>query len=117
MKSTLIRRGCGGWRWRAGVASRGWFQWGPAGTLTQATAPVAVGSGSGVVLVSAGVSGLQPARQYESRLVVSNALGGGDGRGDALHDGGAGGGVGRQRVWAGEPAVGLGAGGGGGGGA
>jgi alpha-tubulin suppressor-like RCC1 family protein len=58
-----------------GVASRGWFQWGPAGTLTQATAPVAVGSGSGVVLVSAGVSGLQPARQYESRLVVSNALG------------------------------------------
>jgi hypothetical protein len=58
-----------------GEACVAWFEWGARGGYGQATSPVAVGNGSGVVRVSAGISGLTNAGVYQFRLVVSNATG------------------------------------------
>ena len=58
-----------------GQDSVAWFEWGGNGTFTMATSPTNVGSGFGVVRVTAMISGLDVSRYYSSRLVVSNTIG------------------------------------------
>jgi hypothetical protein len=58
-----------------GFASVAWFQWGANPFFTNQTAPVSVGSGSGVVWVTNGIGSLLDSHGYYFRLVVSNVVG------------------------------------------
>jgi alpha-tubulin suppressor-like RCC1 family protein len=55
--------------------STAWFEWGEPSYFTNATTPVAIGSGAVVVPVSVVVSNLPGSGTLECRLVVSNAAG------------------------------------------
>jgi len=57
------------------LATTAWFEWGPDSSLGQRTPPVDVGSGNGLQIPSALLTGLSSNSVYCCRLVVSNALG------------------------------------------
>ena len=52
-----------------------WFEWGPNAALGQRTPPIDMGSGNGLQIPSALLTGLSSNSVYCFRLVVSNALG------------------------------------------
>lgn len=58
-----------------GSGSLAWFEWGATTAYGQLRGPVAVGTGSGVVRVSAELGNLLAHQIYHSRLVISNATG------------------------------------------
>lgn len=59
-----------------GLATVGWFEWGPDSSYGQSTSPVSVGSSSNVVVyVSAPIEGLLSDATYRCRLVASNSAG------------------------------------------
>jgi alpha-tubulin suppressor-like RCC1 family protein len=64
-----------GWVVPNGLASVAWFEWGSRGGYTEASEPVAVGSGSSVIRVSGMASNLVARGIYQCRFVVSNLVG------------------------------------------
>ncbi len=58
-----------------GLPSVAWFEWGTNASLGNLSSLTNVGSGTAVVRVSAGISGLFPRGVYSCRLVVSNSSG------------------------------------------
>jgi hypothetical protein len=56
-----------------GQSTAAWFEWGPDANYGQTTTPVDVGSGGGVVRVSASVGNLHLGGVYHYRLVAANA--------------------------------------------
>jgi hypothetical protein len=57
-----------------GSNSVAWFEWGASRHYGSTTAPVNVGSGNGVVYVTASIAGLINGQIYHCRLVVSNSF-------------------------------------------
>ena len=60
---------------RNGTPAVAWFEWGALGSFDQQTGAVDLGAGTAVVSVAVPLAGLTNAGIYQSRLVVSNALG------------------------------------------
>lgn len=58
-----------------GQTTQAWFEWGARGGYGQATAPVNVGAGAGVVPLAVTISNLTNTGIYQCRLVASNASG------------------------------------------
>jgi len=56
-----------------GSLSVAWFEWGTNGSFAHSTIPTNIGSGFGVVRVSASITGLEASKTYSCRLVVSNS--------------------------------------------
>ena len=55
-----------------GLATTAWFEWGMTTNYGSATSPMNVSMGSGPVLLSAGINGLQPLQTYHFCIVGSN---------------------------------------------
>src|ERR1041384_5720648 len=53
-----------------GAAAVGWFEWGTTRSYGQVTEPVALGNGTRVVRMTAGISNLTAHQTYHYRLVV-----------------------------------------------